>query len=157
MQFLGLIKRTFTNLTKESFLILYKTYVRPHLEYCISIWNPYLAKSIDKLEQIQQRATKLVPEIAHLPYVARLQYLNLHFLYCQRQRGDLIEVYKLINHLIQVSPDPFFKFVNSVTRGHNYRIFKRHCKINSRLKFFTNRVIIISRTPFLVVWSLLIV
>ena len=35
MQSLGLIKRTFTNLTKESFLILYKTYVRPHLEYCV--------------------------------------------------------------------------------------------------------------------------
>ena len=138
MQSQGLIKRTFFNLTKVSFLILYKTYVCPHLEYCVSIWNPYLAKNIDKLEQ---RAMKLVSEIAHLPYEARLQYLNLHSLYCRRQRGDLIEVYKLVNHLIQVSPDPFFTFVNSVIRGHNCRIFKRHCKINSRLKFFTNRVI----------------
>ena len=141
MQSLGLIKRTFTNLTKESFLILYKTYIRPHLEYCVSIWNPYLAKSIDKLEQIQQRTTKLVPEITHLPYEARLQHLNLHSLYCQRQREDLTEVYKLVNHLNQVSPDLFFIYVNSVTRGHNYRIFKQHCKINPRLKFFTNRVI----------------
>ena len=107
MQSLGLIKRTFINLTKESFLILCKTYVCPHLEYCVSIWNSYLAKSIDKSEQIQQRATKLVPEIAHLPYEARLQHLNLHSLYCWRQRGDLIEVYKLVSHLIQVSPDPF--------------------------------------------------
>ena len=111
MQSLGLIKRTFTNLTKELFLILYKTYVRPHLEphleYCVSIWNPYLAKSIDKLEHIQQRAMKLVPEIAHLPYEARLQHLNLHSLYCRRQRGDLIEVYNFVNHLIQVSPNPF--------------------------------------------------
>ena len=38
---------------------------------------------------------------------------DLHSLYCRRQRGDLIEVHKLVNHLIQVSPDPFFKFVNS--------------------------------------------
>ena len=81
-------------------LIIYKTYVRPHLDYCVSIWNPYLAKSIDKLEQVQQRATKLVPEIAHLPYKATLQYLNLHSLYCWRQREYLIEVCKLINHLI---------------------------------------------------------
>ena len=62
MQSLGIIKNFFTNLTKESFLILYKIYVHPHLEYCVSIWNPYLAKSIDKLEQIQQRAMKLVPD-----------------------------------------------------------------------------------------------
>ena len=81
---------------------------------------------------------KLVSEIAHLPYKARLQHLNL---YCRRQRGDLIEVYKLVNHLIQVSPDTFFILVNSVTRGHNYRIFKQHCKINPRLNFFTNRII----------------
>ena len=99
MQSLGLIKRTFTHLTMESFLILYKTYIRPHLEYCVSIWNPYLARNIDKFERIQQRATKLVPELAQLPYEARLQHLNLYSLYCRRQRGDLIEVYKLINHL----------------------------------------------------------
>ena len=49
MQSLGLIKRTFTNLTKESFQILYKIYIRPHLEYCVSVWNPYLAKNIDKI------------------------------------------------------------------------------------------------------------
>ena len=37
MQSFSLIKRTFTNLTKESFQILYKIYIRPHLEYCVSI------------------------------------------------------------------------------------------------------------------------
>ena len=99
MQSLGLIKRTFTHLTKESFLILYKSYIRPQLEYCVSIWNPYLARNIDKLERIQQRAIKLVPELAQLPYEVRLHHLNLFSLYCRRQRGDLIEVYKLINHL----------------------------------------------------------
>jgi len=62
MQSLGLIKMTFTHLTKESFLMLYKTYIRPHLEYCVPIWNPYLAKIINKLECVQQRATKLVPD-----------------------------------------------------------------------------------------------
>ena len=114
MQSLGLIKRTFTHLTKESFLILYKSYIRPQLEYCVSIWNPYLARNIDKLERIQQRATKLVPELAQLPYEVRLHHLKL---YCQTQRGDLIEAYKLINHLNIISPDPFFTFVNSATRA----------------------------------------
>ena len=60
MQSLGLMKRTFTNLTKESFQILYKTYIRPHLEYCVSIWNSCLERNIDKLEWIQQRATNYI-------------------------------------------------------------------------------------------------
>ena len=37
MQALGWIKRTFKYITPQSFLILYKTYIRPHLEYCTQL------------------------------------------------------------------------------------------------------------------------
>ena len=52
MQSLGLISN---HLTKESILMLYKTYISPHLDNCVPIWNPYLAKNIGKLECVQQR------------------------------------------------------------------------------------------------------
>ena len=52
-----------------------------------------------------------------------------------------MEVYKLINYLNKISPDPFFTFVNIATRGHDYRIFKQHCRTTPRLKFFTNRIV----------------
>ena len=32
---LGLIRRHFKHTDKKSFLILYKAYIRPHLEYCV--------------------------------------------------------------------------------------------------------------------------
>jgi len=53
---LGMLKRTFTELLKELFASLYKTYVRPHLEYCMQLWCPYLARDIDTLENVQRRA-----------------------------------------------------------------------------------------------------
>jgi len=105
--------------------MLYKTYIRPHLEYCVPIWNPYLAKNINKLERVQQPPTGLT----HIPYEERLKHLDLYSLYCRRQRGDLIEAYKLINRLSRISPDPFFPFSNNITRGHDQRIFKQQCKI----------------------------
>ena len=56
---LGLIRRNFRFIDKDSFLIRYKSYIRPHLEYCVQSWSPNLVKDMTCLEQIQRRATKL--------------------------------------------------------------------------------------------------
>jgi len=47
-------KRSFSFIDVESFKVLYNTYVRPHLEYCIQIWNPYLKKDIACLEKYRK-------------------------------------------------------------------------------------------------------
>ena len=47
MSVLTMIKRTFSALNKEMFLILYSTYIRPHLEYCIQVWAPHFKKDIE--------------------------------------------------------------------------------------------------------------
>ena len=59
-QILGLIRRTVTYKEKQLIVPLYKPIVRPHLEYCI---QAYHKKDIDKLERIQRRATKMIPEL----------------------------------------------------------------------------------------------
>ena len=51
MQTLGMLKRSFKFLSRDLFLFLYRTYIRPHLEYCAPSWSPYLAKDIDALER----------------------------------------------------------------------------------------------------------
>ena len=79
----GVIARHLRKLDRQDFLLLYKTYVRPHLEYCIQVWSPYLAKDIETLEKVQRRATKLVGGIKKWSYEKRLQYLGLTTL-CQR-------------------------------------------------------------------------
>ena len=85
MQALGLIKRSFKFISNESFPVLAKLYVRLALEYCEPAWSPYLLKDIDLLEQVQCRATKLVKNIADLPYEEQLAAtLGLHSLFCHR-------------------------------------------------------------------------
>ena len=59
-QVLGMIRRNITYKDKSLIIPLYKAIVRPHVEYCIQAWSPYLRKDIDMLEKIQRRATKLM-------------------------------------------------------------------------------------------------
>ena len=49
---IGLIRRNISNKTVEGMLILYKTLVRPTLDYCISVWKSYTKKIKGKLEKI---------------------------------------------------------------------------------------------------------
>ena len=72
MQTLGMMKRSFKFLSRDLFLFLYRTYIRPHLEYCAPSWSPYLAKDIDTLERVQHHATKLVKSLSALTYEDRL-------------------------------------------------------------------------------------
>ena len=60
-------------ITKELIIPLYKTIVRPHLEYCIQAWRPYRKKDIDMLERVQRRATKMIQKLRNISYEMRLK------------------------------------------------------------------------------------
>ena len=142
MKALGLIKRTFKYFNAKSLPKLYKTYVRPHLEFCVQVWSPYLVGDIDALEKVQRRATKLIPGLSNLPYEERLKILHLHSLYARRLRGDLILTYRILNGLISISSDDLFTLnTNSRTRGHNLKLYKKRSRLNISKYFFSNRVV----------------
>ena len=73
---LSMIKRNFTDRSKETIISLYKTLVRPHLEYCSQIWSPHFDKDIKLIESVQQRATKLVTGMQGLQCNERLKQLG---------------------------------------------------------------------------------
>ena len=75
-QVLGMIRRNITYKDKSLIVTLYKAIVRPHLEYCIHAWSPCIRKGIYMLEQIQRRATKLIPGLRYIRYEERL-YRNV--------------------------------------------------------------------------------
>ena len=138
---LGLIRRSFEWTDKDTVKTLYKSLVRPHLEYCNAVAFPRFAKDVKLLESVQRRATKLVPQLRELPYTERLKALDLSSLEYRRQQRDLIEAYKFMQGKYKV-PSPPLKVDTSyrVTRGHDLRVSKQRCQKNIRQDFFALRV-----------------
>ena len=119
--------------------------VRPHLEYCVQVWCPFLKKDIKTLEKVQRRATKLVPKLKRRPYNERLRALNLYPLEVRRIRGDMIETFKILNGLEDIDPEDLFTKASGTvnTRGHKQKLYKKSLSkgLNLRKYFFSQRVI----------------
>ena len=69
----GLIKRTFKSLDKDSFFTLYKSLIISILDYGGSVYYPYTKKKIQLIENVQRRATRILPELKELSYGERLE------------------------------------------------------------------------------------
>ena len=82
---LGLIKRNFNLLCRDSFVMLYKSMVRSHLEYANAVWNLHKEGLIKDLERVQMRATKLVSDLKKC-YKERFMELKLPTLIRKNQR-----------------------------------------------------------------------
>ena len=136
---MGMIRRAYVYLDQESFLLLYKTLVRPHLEYANQVWAPHLKKDIVSIENVQRRATKLIPGFKDLSYQERLQKLKLPTLTYRRTRGDVIEMYKILTGKYDPLVSDFIKINTNQTRGHPYKIQKQHIKQNVRKYSFVHR------------------
>ena len=91
---LRMIRRNFHRIDVEDFRILCKTYVRPHMEYAVQAWSPYMVKDIQVLEKVQQRATKCVTGWRNKTYQQRLKILDNPSLELRRKIGDLLKLIK---------------------------------------------------------------
>ena len=61
-------------------------------------------------------------------YLDRLRILCLTTLEARFVRADLIEVYKIFNGLDSLDPRRFFVRDVGVTRGHNFKLFKKRVR-----------------------------
>ena len=120
---------------------LYRSLVRPHLQYANQIWAPHLRKHITAIENVQHRATKLVPSLKNLPYPDRLRALNLPTLAYRRQRGNMIELFKILTPTYDPEVSNFINLAdsNTTTRGHHLKIKKTRPRLKIQLHSFPLR------------------
>ena len=76
---------------------LFKAYVRPHMEYCVNVWNPVYQTDIKKLERVQNQFTRLLKLSPVMTPEQRNERLKITSHETRRSRGDLIATYKTFN------------------------------------------------------------
>jgi len=139
---LGIIKHNFRHLTIPTFVLLYKTMVRSHLNYCFSAWAPCKKGDIEALGKVQKRATKIPLSLRHIGYPDRLKVCKLTTLHYRQIRGDMIEVYKIVSGKYYSAITPTLIILDTYkTRGNDLRLQKSRLKYDIRKFYFTNRVV----------------
>ena len=93
---------------------------------------------------MQRRAT-LTRESYHLPYQERLERLDLTDLSCRRERGDFIQIYKIVHGLEKVN----WSYKNKILspnqcrtgRRHHFQLSREYTRGNEpRTNFLLNRM-----------------
>jgi hypothetical protein len=92
---LGQITRTFHYRDKDISVKLYKTYVRPHLEFCTPAWSPWNLTDIDCLEKVLVKMLNMVTGLVSDTYEGKLAEVGLQTLAERRHMADMITVHKM--------------------------------------------------------------
>ena len=113
---IGWVTRSIISRDRHVMLNIYKSLIRPNLEYCVQLWNPIPKHgnwaTIMEIESVQRKFTRLIDGIGLLPYEERLSNLQLTTLIERRARGDIIEVFKIFRGLCNYGKN-LFKFSRS--------------------------------------------
>jgi len=93
------------------------------------------------VDNIQRRATKLIPNLRRLPYRDRLEAPRLPSLWYGGRPGDMLQVYKILKGIARMESNQFFSLADvSNTRGHSLKLVKGRSRSRLRQNVFSQRV-----------------
>ena len=140
---LNMVRRTFslfcTTGTRKK---LYVALIRSQLVYGSQIWRPTLLKDIQKLEQIQRRATKYILQDYSSDYKTRLIALNMLPLMMIYELNDIMFFIRNVKE-----PSESFNIMRYVsfnatnTRSGRNKLIHIRAPSNSKRNFYFNRLV----------------
>ena len=130
----------FLNWDKWAWLQRFSISIRPHLEFAVSAWCPFLRRDIVALEKVQRRVSRTTIALKGVDYNERLKRMSLTTLEVRRLRGDLIQFFKITRGMDKVSCNKELNW--STPRGLKRSQIRREIvsSCQQRHNFFTNRI-----------------
>jgi hypothetical protein len=122
---LGFIRRNLRSCPQSIKTCAYQSLVRPHLEYCCSVWDPYTQRNIKRLEAVQHRAARFVVhnytwDTSGARIASALSWPTLEQ---RRAEARMANMYKINHNMIDIDPNQYFTTSTRLTRSskHPYR------------------------------------
>ena len=142
---LGFLRRNLSRCNTNIKILAYKTLVRPHLEYCDTVWDPHTYTNIRKLESTQNKAARWARrDYRHTTSVTLLkQQLKLDTLETRRLIHRQQMLYKITNRLVDIDKDTYLhSSLTRSTRGsHNLKYHTYHSNTDIfRYSFFPRSI-----------------
>jgi hypothetical protein len=136
-QTLGFVRRNLKNCPQKAKETTYKTLVRPQLEYCSSVWDPYQQTYINKIEQVQRRAARFVSNNYSREASVTKMMDNLGWEPLQHRRitGRFIMLYKITYQLVAIPIHPLLQLPTRLTRQNHIHTYLHHSASTDLYKF----------------------
>ena len=102
----------------------------------------YPMVSIYQKQNVRTQHFSAAKTLRDLSYEERLKECGLTTLETRRLRGDQIEVFKILNGYENIDRNMFFSLKkDSRTRGHEVKLVKDQCRLDTRKHSFSQRTI----------------
>ena len=134
------MSRNLHNYTPDIKHLAYNTLVRPTLEYCSAVWDPYTKQNIDKLEKINTRAARFITH-----NYTRTPGITTHIK--NQIKMDLLETrrqaHRLTINLIDIDKHEYFQAAHTrnTRNSHRHKINTYHTNTDSYKHSFFPRTI----------------
>ena len=123
---LGFARRNLGSAPRKVKIQAYKSLVRPHVEYCSSVWDPHTNRNIQKIEAIQRRAARFITNnySRESSVSAMLKEIQLPSLQDRRLNQRIIMMHKIVHNHVDLNLEDYLKFSTRdpkavATRYHN--------------------------------------
>ncbi len=138
----NLILRMFKCKKHDFMMQMFNTFVRPKLEYASQIWNPHYANLVNRVEKVQRKFTKRLPERSlRISYNQRLLSLKCSTLELRRLHLDLIFLYKILHGHFDIDYAKYFEFKTNRTRGNSWALVKKYSNKDIKKFSFAQRIV----------------
>ena len=116
---IGFSRRNLKTATEETKTLAYNTLIRPHVEYCSTVWNPHYDDDIGKIEMVQRKAARFATNRFRnqSSVTSMLEHLGWESLESRRTKADMCMTYKILNNHVDIRHQDFYQPAFARTRA----------------------------------------